>query len=401
LHPSPSNAATGGPPRRATRVLLLIGSGVLAVGLVAAILIGTRGEGTQAIDATECRGLPDGAARDCYARAFTAAVGGREDPRPAVEAIAASARREGGFLLSNCHGVMHTVGRLYAREAELTPARLMAYLPRSNDPGCSAGFAHGLVTGAAPAIDPRRPRAAAAVCADAGTRYQRYSCVHGFGHAFMRINADRLEPALALCRALGVQSAADCAQGAYHDYWFAVVGADDARLTEGSPTDPRTLCGSQRRAFVRPCWYRAFVDNRPAGFVLSSRDDFDGLCGGLERLQREACVTAASVIGPPDPADQLALCASLSASDAEACVRGTKVQNLLGSSTATYLGLIRRCELFAGATRAACYRWLGKTLAVVTDGEFGRAGCPRLAEGARRACAAGARRIDEPLVTFS
>lgn len=403
MRPSPSNATTGGPPRRATRVLLLIGSGVLAVGLVAGILIGTRGEDTQANDATECRGLPDGPARACYARAFTASVSGREDPRPAVEAIAASARREGGFLLSNCHGVMHTVGRLYAREAGLTPARLMDYLPRSNDPGCSAGFAHGLVTGAAPAIDPRRPRAAAAVCAGAETRYRRYSCVHGFGHAFMRINADRLAPALDLCRALGAQAAADCAQGAYHDYWFAVVGADDARLQEESPTDPRTLCGSQPRAFVRPCWYRAFVDNRPDGFVLSSRDDFEGLCGGLERLQRQACVTAASVVGPPDPADQLALCSSLpNGSDAEACIRGTKVQNLLGSSTAAYVGLIRRCELFVGAARAACYRWLGKTLAVVTDGEFGRAGCRQLVGAeARRGCEAGARRIDEPLVTFS
>jgi hypothetical protein len=53
-------------------------------------------------------------------------------------------------------------------------------------------------------------------------------------------------------------------------------------------------------------------------------------------------------------------------------------------------------------TRAACYRWLGKTLAVLTDGEFARTGCPQLVdEDARRECRAGARRLDEPLVTFS
>jgi hypothetical protein len=52
------------------------------------------------------------------------------------------------------------------------------------------------------------------VCADAGTRYRRYSCIHGFGHAFMRINGDRLGPALDLCRGLGARAAADCAQGA-------------------------------------------------------------------------------------------------------------------------------------------------------------------------------------------
>ena len=121
----------------------------------------------------------------------------------------------------------------------------------------------------------------------------------------MRINGDRLAPALALCRALGPKAAADCAQGAYHDYWFAVVGADGARLPERSPTDPRTLCAAQPRAFVRPCWYRAFVDNRPAGLQVAASDDLDALCSGLEGLQRQACVTAASVIGPADPADQL------------------------------------------------------------------------------------------------
>ena len=44
----------------------------------------------------------------------------------------------------------------------------------------------------------------------------------------MRIYEDRLAPALELCSALGRRTAPDCAQGAYHDYWFGVVGADEA-----------------------------------------------------------------------------------------------------------------------------------------------------------------------------
>jgi hypothetical protein len=329
-------------------------------------------------------------------------VASRDDPRPVVAAIARSAWREGGFLLANCHGVMHTVGRTYARAAGVTLATLMDYLPRSNDPGCSAGFAHGLVTGVAPDIDPRTPRRAAAVCGDARTRYQRYSCTHGFGHAFMRIYRDRLPPALRLCRALGPQAAPDCAQGAYHDYWFAVVGADNARLPGDAVTDPRELCARQPRAFVRPCWYRAFIDNRPNGIQVQTTRDFETLCAGLEELQREACVTAASVIGPPDPAAQLQLCAGLvDGSDAVNCVRGTKVQNLLGYPAATFVKLIQRCELFAGASRGACYRWLGKTLAVLTDGDFARTGCPRLVADAHRECSAGARTMNDALVTFS
>jgi hypothetical protein len=328
-------------------------------------------------------------------------VAGRDDPGPAVQAIVQLARRDSGYLLTSCHGIMHTVGRTYAREQGVTLESLMDVLPRTNDPGCSAGFAHGLVTGVAPLIDPRRPGDAAAVCSEAATRYQRYSCVHGLGHAFMRINADRLSPALALCRALGAGAAPDCAQGAYHDYWFAVAGADDATLPGSGATDPRELCGAQPEEFVRPCWYRAFVDNRPE-IEVTSPEAIDVLCEGLAGLQREACVTAAAVIGPSDPYAQLDLCAALAeTSDAEACVRGTKVQNLLSASTDTFVRLIERCDLFAGATRSACYEWLGKTLAVVTNGAFADDGCPQLAADAREACLAGARTMDEALVTFS
>jgi len=319
-----------------------------------------------------------------------------------VQAITDLARSEGGYLLTNCHVVMHTVGRTYARDAKVTLATLMDHLPLSNDPGCAAGFAHGMVTGVAPEIDPSRPKAAAGACADADTRWQRYSCVHGFGHAFMRLYADQLEPALDLCVALGEDTAPDCAQGAYHDYWFAVVGADEATLPGAAVRDPRALCAAQQERFVRPCWYRAFVDDRPAGIVVDSPEHFEVLCRDLAGLQRRACVTAVSVIGPPDPAQQLRLCALLDTpADAESCVRGTKVQNLLSEPPAALVDLIGRCELFAGATRAACYRWLGKTIAVVTNGAFAESGCPQLTPNGERLCRDGAASMDAALVTFS
>jgi hypothetical protein len=217
-----------------------------------------------------------------------------------------------------------------------------------------------------------------------------------------RIEGDRLAPALDLCRALG-PPAPDCAQGAYHDYWFAVAGADEAELPPGAVTDARELCGAQPAAFVRPCWYRAFVENRPEGIVVDSAVHLDLLCDGLAGLQREACITGAAVIGPADPERQLKLCAGLDGErDAVACIRGTKAQNLLGASTATYVRLVGGCERFAGPVRRACYRWLGKAVAVLTDGAFGRDGCPVLEpEDARHLCAAGAREFESALVTFS
>jgi hypothetical protein len=153
---------------------------------------------------------------------------------------------------------------------------------------------------------------------------------------------------------------------------------------------------------VRPCWYRAFVDNRPAGIVVDSPEHLDVLCEALTGLQREACITAASVIGPADPEEQLAICAQLKVvGEASSCVRGTKVQNLLGAPNDAFVRLIGRCRLFSAGARHACYRWLGKTITVVTDGAFGRSGCPRLSGEARNDCAAGARSVEEALVTFS
>jgi len=344
----------------------------------------------------------DEAKRTCYAATLKRLVAASNDPRGVVRRIsnvAWSERR--GFLLPNCHGLMHSVGREYATAHRVRLETLMNYLPRSNDPGCSAGFAHGLVSAVAPQIDPGQPRAAAAVCDRAATRYQRYSCIHGFGHAFMRVYNEQLAPALELCRALGAEGS-DCAQGAFHDYWFSVTRADGTAPFDARPElDPRVLCAAQRRDFVRPCWYRAFVDTRPRGFETRSPGDVESLCGGLEALQRDACVTAASVIGPPDPVEQLALCRKLRRADAVSCVHGTKVQNLLGSPMRVFVGVIRACGRLAEEPRSACYFWLGKTLSVVTGGRFARQGCPALAASARRACVEGARSMNGPLITFS
>ena len=372
------------------------------VGLAVAAVVLVRGDDQEAAPRlADCRSaLSEVETRDCYSRTFAALVVRADDPRDAVERIGDAAWSQGGFLLANCHGLMHPVGRAYAHEHDVTLATLMDVLPRSNDPGCAAGFAHGLVTGVAPQLDVRRPREAVAVCDETETRYRRYSCVHGFGHAFMRVSDERLGPALGLCRALGPE-APDCAQGAFHDFWLAVRGADGVRAPAGAERDPRVLCSGQADEFVVPCWYRGFVDNRPPGVVVTLPADVERLCEGLTGVHRSGCVTAGSVIGPPDPADQLILCSGMPRADMDACVRGTKVQNLLGSPTETFVGLIGGCERFHGAERLGCYRWLGRVLTVLTDGAFRDEGCTTLAQPAQEHCLRGAAQVDEPLATFS
>ena len=399
------------------RLLVIVAVAALAALAIAAGVVLLAGDdgGADAVTAADtrvpeeegggglerCSVLADEPARACYGEELKSLMDGADDPEAALGEIAVAAyTAEDGFLLANCHGLMHTVGREYAAARGVTFGSLMDVLPQTNEPGCSAGFAHGLITGVAPEIDVSRPRASVAICDETTTRYQRYSCVHGFGHAFMRIVGEELPEALRLCRALG-REAADCAQGAYHDYWFAVVGADDTERPDTVVEEPRELCGGQSPEFVRPCWYRAFVDDRPDEPVASGAD-LESLCAGLAGLQREACVTAAAVVGPPDPSAQLALCTQLRGQDVVSCIRGTKVQNLIASPAEDLVALMRQCDGFSGATRLECYRWLGKVLAVLTNGEFERFGCPTApSEAARRACVQGTRASDEALETFS
>ena len=84
------------------------------------------------------------------------------------------------------------------------------------------------------------------------------------------------------------------------------------------------------------------------------------------------------------------VCARLAGADASACLRGVPDQ-ALGGEPAQQLRLIRLCRT------QDCYEWFGRTLAVVTNGRFP---CTELTSG-RQACVAGARRMDDALVTFS
>ena len=66
------------------------------------------------------------------------------------------------------------------------------------------------------------------------------------------------------------------------------------------------------------------------------------------------------------------------------------------------LRLLRACTGQPQSTKNGCYGWFGRTLNVVTNGRFERSGCPRLnIPEARAACIAGARKLGEPLGTFS
>jgi hypothetical protein len=338
--------------------------------------------------------------RSCLIDQATLLVEHTNDPANELPRIDAYVHSVSGWLQANCHVMMHTVGRRYGSKEKVTLTNLLTYLPKTNDPGCSAGFAHGLLIALGPQIQKLGPKGAAADCHRAPTRYQRYSCIHGLGHAYARQFDDFIDPALASCGKLGPSDALDCSQGVFHDYWIAVAGLDGTRRTAGTITSPRKLCAAQPARYVRVCWYRALLE-RPPARAPASAADLLALCRGLSGLQLSGCLTGASLIRSDDPREQLRTCAQLTGSEGADCLRGLRVQTYALTPASTRLGLIRACATVRTFQRA-CYEWLGKTLNVITNGRFERQGCSQLRYAATRAaCARGARSYEGALETFS
>jgi hypothetical protein len=338
--------------------------------------------------------------RSCLIDQATLLVEHTNDPANELPRIDAYVHSVGGWLQANCHVMMHTVGRRYGRKEKVTLTNLLNYLPKTNDPGCSAGFAHGLLIALGPQIQKLGPKGAAADCHRAPTRYQRYSCIHGLGHAYARQFNDFIDPALASCGQLGPSDALDCSQGVFHDYWIAVAGLDGTRRTAGTITSPRKLCGAQPARYVRVCWYRALLE-RPPARTPSSAADLLAVCRGLSGLQLSGCLTGASLIRSDDPREQLRTCAHLNGSEGADCLRGLRVQTYALAPASMRLGLIRSCATVRTFQRA-CYEWLGKTLNVITNGRFEQQGCSQLRYAATRsACVRGARSYEGALETFS
>jgi len=348
---------------------------------------------------SECSALPDRKQVRCYVRGLLAAVEKSPDPARELPRIDRRVHAAGGFLEAACHGLMHEVGRTWARRHHVTLENLYRFVPRSNDPGCSAGFGMGLTMYLGPQLIVE-PREVLRTCTRLPTRFREYTCIHGSGHAFMRGFHGQLTSAVGACRTLGATYTPDCSQGGFHDYWISLSGADNTTRPKNADTSARSVCA--RFTYVRPCWFRFFWERRSAVRVYYPADILR-LCRGLVALQRAGCVGGASLqmSRAREPVDHARTCGGLAGNDTIDCLRGVVVPTV-ANQPFERLRLIRTCANLPKSTRSRCFGWFGRTLAVVTDGRFQRIGCPRLGNPHARAwCAAGAARMDRPLRTFS
>lgn len=348
---------------------------------------------------TECAKLETDPKARCYVEGLLAEVERLGSPATGLPKIDAQVHEAGGFLQAACHSLMHEVGRTWAKRHGVTIETLYQHVPRSNDPGCSAGFGMGMAMYLGPALV-LEPRSVLRTCSQLSTRFREYTCVHGSGHAYMRGFHGQLADSVRSCNSLGPVRAPDCAQGAFHDYWIALGGGDDAAAPEGAETSPEAVCGAFQ--YKRPCWYRYFWEREPDRRVYTA-DDLLEACADLEGLQRAGCLSGASLLTSRerDPVDHARVCTELSGTDTYNCLRGVNVPALDGKlfEQPRLLGV---CGDLPDETRAWCYRWFSRTLAVVTDGAFARRGCAQVADGGDRvSCLLGSRRASRALRTFS
>ena len=334
----------------------------------------------------------------CYVQGLLAEVERRGNPSTGVPAIDEQVHDVGGFLEAACHSLMHEVGRTWAKRHGVSIETLYTFVPRSNDPGCSAGFGMGMAMYLGPELVVE-PRSFLRTCGQLSTRFREYTCVHGAGHAFMRGFHGQLADSVRSCNTLGPVRAPDCAQGAFHDYWIALGGADGASAPEGAETSPEAVCGAYQ--YKRPCWYRYFWE-REASLRVYEAADILGTCKELEGLQRAGCIGGASLLvsRERDPVDHARVCRELELTDTYNCLRGVNVPALEGKRF-EQLRLLDTCGDLPSETRSWCFGWFGRTLSIVTDGTFRTTGCTQLEGADRASCRRGGERTSRPLRTFS
>jgi hypothetical protein len=253
----------------------------------------------------------------------------------------------------------------------------------------------GLVMALGPQIISTGGKSALKTCVRLPTRWRQFTCVHSLGHALMRGYHETLFLAVHACTRLGREYAQDCAQGAFHDYWIALRGADDATSPLTPVRSPRTLCAEWKQ-YAMACWYRYWIEQAPGPVILKA-SDLARLCHGLAGSQRAGCIAGASKDVFDTVGVQMRYCSELAAADARACVRGVANQVDAGHPVRERR-LVDLCTRFPRAARGTCAAWFGQTFNVVENGRFA---CGSVVASLRAACAVGRRRWRGPLVTFS
>ena len=245
----------------------------------------------------------------CYVRLLREDIDASGNPAKELPRIDRRVVAVGGPVEASCHVLMHQVGREFARDHRVTLASLQRYVPRSNNPNCSAGFGMGLVMYLGPEILRSGGKAAVRACAQLPTRYRSYTCVHGLGHALLRAYHGDIGQAVRACRALQHALRARLRAGCLPR--LLDLSPRSRRDDEASRGDLTTRALRRapdlREAVLVPLLPRA------AGVVCrcGTRPTCAASCRGLHSIERFGCISAAALTISSNPFDQIRVCAQL------------------------------------------------------------------------------------------
>lgn len=344
---------------------------VTLISLVIVLLLHQPSPQSEALDLSSCdpERLAVEKVVDCWASQASARL--REDgvsPVTLLPQIEAQLAKQDFQIAQFCHNAMHTSGRQFAKENNVTLTTLQNYIPKSDSSNCPAGFVHGMIS--VIGVNPDNAPRLIALCSRETTRARRLACAHGLGHAFRRsfINDDNMSKTIAACDRMGAKVASDCAQGAYHDYLFAFAGIDDTTKPKGL-TNITDVCRNKPSAYIGECWFRLFT-YYPDAFKLNGSRSLERFCSRQDNSDQCFAAGVSAFVNPPRLPDE---CRRFRGRDAEACFAGVeyKVPEVLEPKTRNertkklkqrqraIAFLMKRCLLMPDKRgERACVYWL-------------------------------------------
>lgn len=314
------------------RRLLFLVFAFIAIAVAVVLLLPKESSGR--VDLSVC---PEGDVSkmlDCWAEQTNKELARGESPTTLIATLDRDVLRNQGANAQLCHTAMHTTGRWFAAKEKVTLTTLQNYIPRSDNSNCSAGFTHGMIS--VIGVNPDNAKPLLLSCAREQTRARRTFCSHGLGHAFRRnyLDDDDLAKTIAACDRLGPTAASDCAQGAYHDYLFAVAGIDDTKklvkvdrlLQRRGPLAAAEICHSQPQRYQSECWFRVFYFYR-SSFPVDGVKSLSQFCLKQAPRSSSACF-AAGIATFVESYDYVTECQGLRGERAEDCFSGIYLKSL-------------------------------------------------------------------------
>ena len=376
---------------------------VLLVALAAAVLAGTAAGGTPTKPwLWQCEQIHLEQAKDaCYVRLLLLDIDRSGDPATELPRIDARAKAQPTSLYARCHMLMHVVGRQWAKRAPPDARRAPEGRAALERPRLLGRLRHGARDGARPADhrDRRQERVedvrrAADAAAAVHVRAQPRPRAHA------RLPRDALPRGATRARS-SARATRPTARRAHSTTTGSRCAARTRRRRRCTRSrSPRRLCAQYAR-YALACWYRYWIEQAPGPVILNvarpARRSAAGSPAGsapaasrgrgrtsTTRRSRRRGSARASV-----PRRMRSRACAASRTRRSRASRGARSRS---SASA------RACRR---ARATGCAAWFGKTFNVLENGRFLAHGCPDVAAAFRAACAAGARRWGEPLVTFS